>query len=141
MCTCTCTAEIEKKYIFHFLKKHLLIIKSGGLIDFSHNIAVFVLVFPVPFYYSIILIASLAFFSCKHCTLPTILEIGKFNNQLLHLPLYQFAEHVLWETLLPRGGGGGGLTKNPFCGGWTVLILTASQQESSYIPILPDYVC
>ena len=66
------------------------------------------LVFPVPFYYSIILIASLAFFSCKHCTLPTILEIGKFNNQLLHLPLYQFAEHVLWETLLPRGGGGGG---------------------------------
>ena len=77
------------------------------------------LVFPVPFYYSIILIASLAFFSCKHCTLPTILEIGKFNNQLLHLPLYQFAEHVLWETLLPRGGGGGGggAKKNPFPGG------------------------
>ena len=43
------------------------------------------LVFPLTFYYSIIMMTSLVFFPRKHCSLPTTLEMGKLNNyRLLH---------------------------------------------------------
>ena len=66
--------NIEKLYIFYFLKKPFSIIKSGWLIHFLHLIGVFVLIFLLLFH---ILMASLAFFfSRKHCTLPTTLKMG-----------------------------------------------------------------
>ena len=53
----------------------------GWLIHFPHYISVFVLVFLLWFYYSMILMASHAIFSHKHYTLRTTLEMGK-NRQL-----------------------------------------------------------
>ena len=47
---------------------------------FSHYIGVFVLVFPLPFYYTKILTASLAFFPRKRYTLPTTPKMGKIYN-------------------------------------------------------------
>ena len=58
--------------------------KEGWLIYFSPYIGVLVLVFllsSVLFHNHQILMASLAFFFLKHCTLlPTTLEMGKINN-------------------------------------------------------------
>ena len=57
---------------------------EGWLVYFSHCIGVLVLVFllsSVLFHNHQILMASLAFFFLKHCTLlPTTLEMGKINN-------------------------------------------------------------
>ena len=49
----------------------------------------------LSFYYSIILKGSMAFFSGKHCTLPTTLEMSEINNQLLHFPTYYMWSNVL----------------------------------------------
>ena len=85
--------------MFLFPEKVFFIIKSERMIHFSPLlIGVFVLVCPLFFYYSIILMTSLAFFPRKHCTLPTTLEIGKIHNRL-HFPKYQFTENILEKTL------------------------------------------
>ena len=63
--------KLEKKILLSE-KRIFLIIKSGWLKIFSHFIDVFVLAFPLSFYYSVILIASLGFFR-KNCTLSTTL--------------------------------------------------------------------
>ena len=72
----TRTAEIWKKDVFLIFSKQIFfIIKSGWLINFSRYIGMFTLVFALSFfYYSIILMASLAIFSRKHSTLPTTPE-------------------------------------------------------------------
>ena len=51
--------------VYMYSWKAFFIIKSGWLIHYSHYIGVLVLVFPLSIYYSIILMVSLAFFSCK----------------------------------------------------------------------------
>ena len=61
-------------------------------------IGIFVLVCSLFFYYSIILMTSLALFPLKHCTLPTTLEIGKIHNRL-HFPKNKFSENILDKTL------------------------------------------
>ena len=67
--------NIEKKLFFS--EKAFVIIISGWLIRIKHYIGVFVLAFPFSFYYSMILMTSLTFFSHKHCTLPTTPEMSK----------------------------------------------------------------
>ena len=71
--------KLEKKILL-FEKSIFLIIKSGWLKNFSHFIDVFVLAFPLSFYYSVILIASLDFFFRKNCTLTTTLARSEKNN-------------------------------------------------------------
>ena len=56
---CTCTAKM--KNIFNFLKRHFLSLNGDDWYIFC-TIGVFVLVFRLSFYYSIILTASLASF-------------------------------------------------------------------------------
>ena len=51
--------------------------------------------FSLSFYYSIILKGSMAFFSGKHCTLPTTLKMSEIKNQLLHIPTYYMQTNVL----------------------------------------------
>ena len=69
----------EKKILLSE-KSIFLVIKSGWLKNFSHFIVVFVLAFPLFFYYSVILIASLDFFFRKNCTLSTTLARSEKNN-------------------------------------------------------------
>ena len=71
--------KLEKKILL-FEKSIFLIIKSGWLKNFSHFIDVFVLAFPLSFYYSVILIVSLDFFFRKNCTLTTTLARSEKNN-------------------------------------------------------------
>ena len=54
--------KLEKKNLLSE-KSIFLVIKSRWLKNFSHFIDVFVLAFPLSFYYSVIMIASLDFFS------------------------------------------------------------------------------
>ena len=79
--------------------------RSGWLIHFPHYISVFVLVFLLWFYYSMILMASHAIFSHKHCTLRTTLEMGK-NRQLTSA----FACVLIWRKC-PEENAGNGISK------------------------------
>ena len=55
------TLEISFILLF-FSEKAFFLTKLGWLIHFLHDTGVFVLVFPLSYYYSIILMESLAFF-------------------------------------------------------------------------------
>ena len=63
----------------------------------------------LSFYYSIILKGSMAFFSSKHCTLPTTLEMSEINNQLLHFPTY-----YMWSNVLKMSCGKNFLEEHAF---------------------------
>ena len=70
--------------------------------NISRYIGIFALVFVLSFfYYSIILMASLAIFSRKHSTLPTTPERSKINNycifQHINLLKMSFAQHWKWH--------------------------------------------
>ena len=59
------TLEISFILLFFCQKKHFFLIKLGWLIHFLHDTGVFVLVPPLSYYYSIILMESLAFLPLK----------------------------------------------------------------------------
>ena len=66
--------------------------------------------FSLSFYHSIILKGSMAFFSCKHCTLPTTLEMSEINNQLLHFPTMRIKCRLMcWKC--PAENAGNGISK------------------------------
>ena len=51
----------------------------------------------------------MAFFSGKHCTLPTTLEMSEINNQLLHFPTY-----YMWTNVLKMSCGKNFLEEHAF---------------------------
>ena len=76
---CTCTAR-TKKNIFYFLKKHFLSLNGDDGHIFC-TIGVFVLVFPLSFYYSTeFWRRHWPLFFHKHWIFHTTPEMGKINN-------------------------------------------------------------
>ena len=84
----SCTAKIKKKIFSIFGKNFFFLSLIGMTGTFFALFWCLCVTFSLSFYYSIILKGSMAFFSGKHCTLPTTLEMTEINNQLLHFPTY-----------------------------------------------------
>ena len=99
---CTCIAETWKNK-----EKAFFIIKSGWLIHYLHYIGVLVLVFPLAIYYSIILMAALAFFSRK--THTPYREMSKMKKSAkncicVHINLLKMScrKHWKWHFWDPK---------------------------------------
>ena len=102
-------AKIKKKNSI-FGKKHFFLSLIGMTGTFFALFWCLCVTFSLSFYYSIILKGSMAFFSGKHCTLPTTLEMSEINNQLLHFPAIRIKCRLMcWKC--PAENAGNGISK------------------------------